>query len=88
MLQSRDWQLLTSAMDRPICHVLYINRNVRQQRVIRAHRNGFEELDDDATVDWKIDDIGEDIQPLLDTFGDGASLGEVPVDVAFQLTLM
>lgn len=61
-------------MDRVACHVIYVNRKVREERVIRANR-------DDVTKEslasipplWETDHIQDDIQPLLDAFGDGRS---------------
>ena len=55
-------------MDRAACHVLYVNRNVRQRRLVRALRD---QRQDGQSSDWEVDNVREQIQPLLDTFGDG-----------------
>jgi hypothetical protein len=54
-----------STMDRASCHIIYVNRNVSEDGLIRrASAN--------ATSDWATDEARQVVQPLLDAFGDGS----------------
>lgn len=64
MLQSRDWQLSMSNMDRAACHVIYVNRNVCEEGLVRA-------IADHRSSDWATDEARQIVQPLLQAFGDG-----------------
>ncbi|CAM1505625.1 Fc.00g112620.m01.CDS01 [Cosmosporella sp. VM-42] len=55
-------------MDRAACHVLYVNRNVGQERLIQASRD--DTPTEIGSLDWEGDNVRATIQPLLDTFGD------------------
>lgn len=59
-------------MDRAACHVVYVNRNVRQRRLVRSLRDQPREKSSENVFNWEVDDIRQQIQPLLDTFGDGS----------------
>ncbi|KAI5465824.1 hypothetical protein BGZ63DRAFT_348455 [Mariannaea sp. PMI_226] len=57
-----------TTMDRAACHVIYINRNVREERSIRNASSGGVISDvEDAVVSGKTREI---VKPLLDAFGD------------------
>lgn len=58
-------------MDRLACNVIYVNRVVAEDRVLRAASDANEPAHENAHSDWKRDDAKELVQPLLDTFGDG-----------------
>ncbi|KAM5351564.1 hypothetical protein ACJ41O_004287 [Fusarium nematophilum] len=50
-------------MDRAACHVIYVNRNVCEEGLIRA-------IADHSSSDWATDEARQIVQPLLDAFGD------------------
>ena len=58
-------------MDSPACHVIYVNRNVGQDRMIPADPNVFSSSGHSSTGSPQ-DGIRKEVQPLLDSFGDGA----------------
>lgn len=60
-------------MDYAACHVIYVNRSIREERLVRAQRDESGMLPDDSPSIWETDRIRNDIQPLLDAFGDGRS---------------
>lgn len=58
-----------TAMDRAACHVIYINRNVCEERSIKNDGSSDVKIDThDVVVSERIRQI---VQPLLDAFGDG-----------------
>lgn len=58
-------------MDSPACHVIYVNRNVGQDRMILADPNSLTLSSGDCSTDSLQDGIRNEVQPLLDSFGDG-----------------
>lgn len=56
------------AMDRLACHVIYVNREVGEDRLIQAAPG---ESSSQFSPDRKHDGLRETVQPLLDAFGDG-----------------
>ena len=54
-------------MDKPACHIVYVNRDAGEDRHVRA--SSAESLD---PAYWQNDRIRDDVQPLLDAFGDGS----------------
>ncbi|KAF4970122.1 hypothetical protein FZEAL_10105 [Fusarium zealandicum] len=50
-------------MDRAACHVIYVNRNVCEEGLIRATA-------DHDSSDWDSNEARQTVQPLLDAFGD------------------
>nr|CEG03405.1 unnamed protein product [Fusarium pseudograminearum CS5834] len=50
-------------MERASCHILYVNRNVSEDGLIRRASG-------DAASDWATDEARQVVQPLLDAFGD------------------
>lgn len=54
-----------STMERASCHILYVNRNVSEDGLIRRASG-------DAASDWATDEARQVVQPLLDAFGDGS----------------
>lgn len=53
------------------CHVIYVNRKASRDRLVRANASGpVSDDDDDGTRD--------EVQALLEAFGDGASLPSSP----------
>ncbi|CAG1965045.1 unnamed protein product [Fusarium graminearum] len=52
-----------STMERASCHILYVNRNVSEDGLIRRASG-------DAASDWATDEARQVVQPLLDAFGD------------------
>lgn len=60
-------------MERSACHVIYVNRNVAQDRLVSVV--GVDgPLPKDSTPEWTLDQARQDIQPVLDAFGDGKLL--------------
>ncbi|KAK2595761.1 3',5'-cyclic-nucleotide phosphodiesterase [Conoideocrella luteorostrata] len=57
-------------MDRLSCDVIYVNRLVDEDRLIRATPNASDAPLDSNQSDWKRDHTEELLQPLLDAFGD------------------
>lgn len=51
-------------MDRAACHVIYVNRNVCEEGLVRA-------IADHGASDWATDEARQIVQPLLKAFGDG-----------------
>jgi hypothetical protein len=49
-------------MDDPACHVIYVSRSVGEERLVRA---------DLAENDERNDAVRNEVQPLLEAFGDG-----------------
>lgn len=58
-------------MDNATCHVVYVNRQVRQDRLIRPNTQNDQPLDATDSVVREDDDIQKDADLLLDTFGEG-----------------
>lgn len=58
-------------MDRLSCNVIYVNRVVGEDRLLRAAPDTNSVANEDAQPEWNCDDAKELVQPLLDTFGDG-----------------
>lgn len=54
-----------STMERAACHVIYVNRNVSEDGLIRNTAG-------DRASDWATDEARQVVQPLLDAFGDGS----------------
>jgi hypothetical protein len=54
-----------STMERASCHIIYVNRNVSEDGLIRRTSG-------DAASDWATDEARQVVQPLLDAFGDGS----------------
>lgn len=52
-------------MDSPACHVIYVNRNVDQERLVRV--SSWEESADG----WQDSGTRKELQPLLEAFGEG-----------------
>ncbi|WAO88338.1 Phosphodiesterase [Fusarium falciforme] len=52
-----------SNMDRAACHVIYVNRNVCEEGLVRA-------IADHGASDWATDEARQIVQPLLKAFGD------------------
>ncbi|RSL87496.1 hypothetical protein CEP52_015502 [Fusarium oligoseptatum] len=50
-------------MDRAACHVIYVNRNVSEEGLVRA-------IADHRSSDWATDEARQIVQPLLQAFGD------------------
>lgn len=50
-------------MDDPACQVIYVNRNVGEERLVRA---------DSTNADQANDVVRSDVKPLLEAFGDGS----------------
>jgi hypothetical protein len=63
-IQSRDWSLSTATMESPACNIIYVNRNVGPERLIRA------KTQESSSGDWQADEARTLVQPLLDAFGD------------------
>jgi hypothetical protein len=71
-------------MDSTTCHVIYVNRSVARDRLIYAQpasrcqptSSTTSDTGDVASCgsDWQGDNVLQDIQPLLDSFGDGKPL--------------
>lgn len=57
-------------MDKSACHVIYVNRNVEQDRLVRAVPDELPLPSGEIPSDWKHDHVRQDVQPLLDAFGD------------------
>ncbi|KAK5990276.1 3',5'-cyclic-nucleotide phosphodiesterase 2-like protein [Cladobotryum mycophilum] len=57
-------------MDSLACHVIYVNRSAREDRLVRAVPDGSATSPTPAASDWQRDHVRELVQPLLDTFGD------------------
>lgn len=57
-------------MDNATCHVVYVNRQVRQDRLIRNDAN-HANLPNGVATDEEIGDIQRDAALLLETFGEG-----------------
>ncbi|KAK8930470.1 hypothetical protein H634G_07415 [Metarhizium anisopliae BRIP 53293] len=57
-------------MDRLSCNVIYVNRVVGEDRLLRAAPDTNSVANEDAQPEWNCDDAKELVQPLLDTFGD------------------
>jgi hypothetical protein len=55
-------------MDSPACHVIYVNRSVGQERLVQAKPDGTIAS---GTLDSEQDVVRQEIQPLLEAFGDG-----------------
>lgn len=61
-------------MDHPACHVVYVNRSVGEECLVRARPDHTSELGDSASLTSKDNRVRDQVQPLLDAFGDGAFL--------------
>lgn len=61
-------------MDRLSCNVIYVNRVIDEDRLLRAAPDTNQVVDDTVHSEWKRDHVRELVQPLLDTFGDGTLL--------------
>ncbi|KFA74954.1 hypothetical protein S40288_02222 [Stachybotrys chartarum IBT 40288] len=52
------------------CHVIYVNCDVGDDRLVRALPRGSPESEHGSMIDDEHDPVRNDIQPLLDAFGD------------------
>jgi hypothetical protein len=52
-------------MDKPACHIVYVNRDAGEDRHVRASST-----ESSSSTYWQNDRIRDDVQPLLDAFGD------------------
>ncbi|KXH31010.1 3'5'-cyclic nucleotide phosphodiesterase [Colletotrichum simmondsii] len=75
-------------MDNATCHVVYVNRQVRQDRLIRPNTQNDQPLDVADSVVQEDDDIQKDAELLLDTFGEVylCSTGSACISTLFQLS--
>ena len=53
-------------MEPGTCNVLYIDRNVREDRYLTSDENATTEV-----VQWETPNIAENVKHLLDVFGEG-----------------
>ncbi|KAF9875603.1 3'5'-cyclic nucleotide phosphodiesterase [Colletotrichum karsti] len=74
-------------MDNATCHVVYVNRQVRQDRLLRNNANDAH-LSNGAATDGEIEDIRKDAALLLETFGEVylCSSGSACISTLFQLS--
>ena len=60
-------------MDHLSCHVIYVNRMVGEDRLVRpAALSADGAVDDAGPGRWERDRIKDLVRPLLDAFGDGS----------------
>lgn len=72
-------------MDRLSCNVIYVNRVVGEDMLLRATPDDSEPAQDSNPSDWKRDHAKELVQPLLDTFGDGKLQSRLNFILLFHL---
>lgn len=73
MLQSRDWQLAVATMDSLSCNVIYVNRLVEKDALIRAVPDSADVVHESSQSGWKHEHDRNLVKPLLDAFGAGMS---------------
>ncbi|KZL67026.1 3 5 -cyclic nucleotide phosphodiesterase, partial [Colletotrichum incanum] len=75
-------------MDNATCHVVYVNRKVRQDRLIRPDAKDAHLSNGSATDVEENDDIQKDATLLLETFGEVylCSTGSACISTLFQLS--
>lgn len=74
-------------MDKSACHVIYVNRSVGEDRLVRAVPDELPAPSNDLPAESKHDSVREDVQPLLDAFGDGLSPCPWPKSLIARLML-
>lgn len=56
-------------MDRSNLRVVYVNRQIREDKHIFSHSDG--DLREQIGSEWELDDLRQDVERLLETFGRG-----------------
>jgi hypothetical protein len=72
--------LFDATMENATCHVIYVNRKVREDRLIRAQSKPLE-ISNGVALDGESGDVGENLQVLLEAFNDGTSARPLPAFV-------
>jgi hypothetical protein len=65
--------LFEAMMDNATCHVIYVNRTIREDRLVRVPIEGTTEDGIGVAPDWESEDVQKEVQVLTKTFGDGKS---------------
>ncbi|KAI9166900.1 Phosphodiesterase [Paramyrothecium foliicola] len=69
-------------MDKPACHIVYVNRAAGEDRHLRSHTD-----ENFSSASWQNDRVRDDVQPLVDAFGDVHICASGPACIAKVLEL-